>query len=312
MKGQRVLIRYTVFSALAAALLASAALIGDRIDRARPTLPDAITETDLAFQGRRLRGLALGAEGLIADWYWIQSLQYIGGKLLSYQGEINLDDLRPLKPRLLNQYLENATDLDPHFYAAYAYGAVVLPAIDSDQAIALIKKGIENNPDKWRFYQYLGYIYWRRGEYQSASEAYARGAALPGAPRFMLEMAAAMKSRGGERETARAIYSTLYENSPDAQTRENARLRVLEIDANQQLEAINERLAKAREQSGSCPVLGAAVNSLFRSIRLPANNPIRIDAAGEIVDPSGTPYRFDTVRCRLAISPASKIPKPIE
>lgn len=312
MNGRGNIIRHVIFAAVATALLAAAALIGDRTSLAKPVLPDYLTESDLAFQGRRLRGFALGAEGLLADWYWMQSLQYIGGKLVAYEGDINLDDLRPLKPRLLSQYLENATDLDPHFYAAYAYGAVVLPAIDSDQAIDLIKKGIQNNPDKWRFYQYLGYIYWRRGEYQAASEAYARGAELQGAPRFMLEMAAAMKSRGGERETARAIYKNLYENAEDAQARENARLRLLEIDAIEQLDAINQRLAEARQQSNICPAAGGALNSLLREVRLPATNPIRINAAGEIVDPSGTPYKFDASRCRFALSADSKIPKPIE
>jgi hypothetical protein len=86
----------------------------------------------------------------------------------------------------------------------------------------------------------------------------------------------------------------------------------LEIDANEQLEAINQRLAEALQLSNVCPASGAALNSLLREVRLPAANPVRINAAGEIVDPSGTPYKFDASRCRLALSAESKIPKPIE
>lgn len=289
-----------------------AAFIGGLTSEAKPVLPEDIRESDLSFQGRRLRGYVLGGEGLLADWYWIQSLQYIGGKLVAYEGDINLDDLRPLRPRLLYQYLDNATDLDPHFYAAFAYGAVVLPAIDSEQAIALIKKGIANNPDKWRLYQYLGYVYWRRGDFQSASQAYARGAAIPGAPEFMLQMAAAMKSRGGDRETARAIYRQLYDNAEDSQARENFLLRLYEIDATEQLDAINSLLERAKDSTGSCPSEGSALAALLGRIELPNANDLRVNAAGRPVDPTGTAYEFDTVKCKMSLAPSSKIPKPLD
>ena len=52
------------------------------VERARPPLPENYTDQDLALQGSRLKGYALGFEGLIADWYWMQSLQYIGDKIL--------------------------------------------------------------------------------------------------------------------------------------------------------------------------------------------------------------------------------------
>lgn len=308
-RGQARIISVVVISAAA---LSFAAFIGRRALTVKPELPDEIKESDLTFQGRRLRGFVLGGEGLLADWYWMQSLQYIGGKLVAYEGDINLDDLRPLKPRLLYQYLENATDLDPHFYAAYAYGAVVLPAIDNMQAIALIKKGIANNPDKWRFYQYLGYIYWRLGDYRAASEAYSRGAEIPDAPAFMLEMSAAMKSRGGERETARAIYRQLYENAEDAKARENALLRLYEIDANEQLEAVNAALTERFRKSGKCTSGRSALIELLRTINLPPGNEIKINASGMPVDPTGVAFQFDQLLCRMAIAPESKIPKPLE
>ena len=103
-----------------------------------------------------MKGFAFGAEGLLADWYWMNSLQYIGKKIESVGlDNINLDDMRSLNPRLLTRILTVLRTLDPKFMAPYSYGATLLPTSDSDQAVALTEKGIKNNPNEWRLYQYL-------------------------------------------------------------------------------------------------------------------------------------------------------------
>src|SRR6478672_1769692 len=148
-------------------------VLSSRIDATRPQMPEGYEDTDLNFSGSRLRGFAFGAEGLIADWYWTRALQYIGEKMLKHPDTpIDLEDLSELEPRLLYPLLQNATGLDPHFIAAYSYGAMVLPAIDKQKAIDLTKQGIVNNPDSWRLYQHLAYIYWKLGRYEEASETY--------------------------------------------------------------------------------------------------------------------------------------------
>ena len=57
-----------------------AAIVGlsDGIERSKPELPEAFSDSDLSMNGSRLKGFVLGMEGLIADWYWVRSLQYIG------------------------------------------------------------------------------------------------------------------------------------------------------------------------------------------------------------------------------------------
>ncbi len=149
------------------------------LEQSRPHLSEGYGDTDLTLNGSRLKGFAFGMEGLLADWYWIRSLQYIGDKLLS-RTDINIEDLRDLNPRLLYPFLDNATDLDPHFIAAYSYGAIVLPAIDPEKAIALANKGIARNPDQWRLYQHLGYVYWKLGRYEEAAQTYEKGSQIAG------------------------------------------------------------------------------------------------------------------------------------
>src|SRR5690606_26718851 len=171
---------------------------------------------------------------------------------------VNSDDMRTMNPRLLSPHLDNATDRDPHFVTAYSYGAVVLPAIDPAKAIALTEKGIANNPDEWRLYQYLGYIYWRTKDYKKAAEGYERGSKIAGVPPFMKMMAAVMLGEGGSRDTARKMYEQMAADPGDEQTRKTAEIRLQQLDAFDQMDAINEALKAAgcpRELKSVMPAL---------------------------------------------------------
>ena len=293
--------------------LAAVFALSGFLEKNRPQLPKSYEDSDLSMQGKRLKGYALGSEGLIADWYWILSLQYIGKKIVeNKETDINIDDLRSLNPRLLYPYLDNATDLDPKFYAAYSYGAIVLPAIDPQKAIELTEKGIAANPEKWRLYQYLGYIYWHERNYEKAAETYDRGSMIAGAPPFMREMAAAMKTKGGSRDTARAMYSQMLAEAEDEQSKRNAQLRLFEIDSLEETEAVNEVLAGLRNSNGKCvPNINAALPQL-RSVQLPQGRDLRIDRSGSLVDPTGVPYKFDPETCTISLREDSKIPKPLK
>lgn len=276
------------------------------LDAHRVSIPDSYADSDLAVQGKRLKGFALGFEGLLADWYWMQSLQYIGGKVSkSTDDVINIDDMRSMNPRLLYPYLDNATDLDPHFLTAYYYGAVVLPAIDSNKAIALTEKGIANNPDEWRLYQYLGYIYWRTKDYKKAAEIYERGSQIEGVPTFMKMMAALMVSEGGSRDTARKMYSQMLETD-DEQTKKTAEIRLQQLDAQDEMEAIDDAL-----KSDNCPQKLAAVLPLLGSIKLPNGKDLRVNDKGELVDPTGVPYELNAADCRVTLGVTSRIPRDL-
>lgn len=294
--------------------VAFAAVVGlsGFVEASRPKLPKGFEDSDLAMEGKRLKGYALGTEGLLADWYWILSLQYLGSKLVDNPDvDVDLDDLTNLNPRLLYPYLDNATDLDPSFYAAYSYGAIVLPAIDSQKAIELTQKGIRNNPDKWRLHQYLGYIYWRERDYQKAAETYEAGSRIAGAPPFMRQMAALMRSEGGSRDVARAMYQQMLAEAEDEQSKRNAQLRLYEIAATEELEAVNQILSSSKA-SGRCPSKLADIFSQLSKLELPNDGEFRIDRSGSLVDPTGVPYEFDPAACLAKLNKDSTIPKPLK
>lgn len=281
--------------------LAAIFVLSNHLEQIKPALPEGYIDQDLALQGAKLKGFSFGAEGLLADWYWFQSLQYIGGKVIESKEDLNLEDLSNLNPRLLYPYLDNATDLDSRFMAVYEYGAVVLPAIDLNQAIKFIEKGIRDNPQEWRLYHQLGYIYWRQNDFAKAAEIYAKGAEIAASPPFMKMMAARMKGEGGSREIAREIYEQMAQNSEDKQTREVAELRLLQLDSLDEREAIGGALQKFKEKSGRCADSLQEIFPLLQSVKLPNGKDFRINQAKKLVDPTGVPYLLDKEKCEAVL-----------
>ena len=290
--------------------LASIYAIEDSIERNRPSTLVEWNDEDLSVHGGRLRGFVFGTEGLIADWYWIRSLQYVGHKLVDAgDTKVDIDDLRPLNPRLLYPYLDTATDLDPQFMGAYTYGAVVLPAIDPELAIKLTRKGISNNPESWRLYQYLGYIYWKLERYEEASATYAAGSHVSGAPPFLNLMSAAMKTQGGSRDTAREIYGQMAADESDSQTQYYAKLRLQWIDSLEEQDGIRSALKIFQDRNGRCANSWNELIPFLKPIKLPHGLAFHLDGRNQVVDPSGVPYIIDSQKCDVHLNFAdTKVP----
>ncbi len=302
--------KQTIFTiAVILACFAAVFVLSNFLEKNKPQLPESYADEDLTLQGAKLKGFSLGFEGLIADWYWMKSLRYLGDKVLNSKQDFSLDDLSSLNPRLLYPYLNNATDLDPKFFSVYEFGATVLPAIDKQQAIKLTQKGIDNNPNNWRLYQYLGFIYWRLENYQKAAEVYEKGSQIEGAPDFMKMMAAKMKSAGGNRETAREIYQQMFDDAQDEQSKETARLRLLELDSLNERDAIRAALQTFREKNNRCANGWREILPLLQNVKLNGGKDFRVDNASNLVDPSGAPYILDTEKCDVQLDrEETKIP----
>jgi tetratricopeptide (TPR) repeat protein len=223
-----------------------------------------------------IRRMSLGYTGLVADIYWTRAVQYFGGKHVARAQEYNL--LAPL--------LDITTDLDPKLIVAYRFGAIFLAqrppdgAGQPDKAVALVEKGIRNNPDDWHLYYDLGFIeYMERHDYLAAAKAFERGSKVPGAHPFLRLLAASMAQHGGELQTARQMWTLTYQSTDDKSLKANAleHLKALEVDeAVPQLEALVQRY---RQATGSLP---ASFFELLRAGYL----------RGIPVDPAGYPYKL--------------------
>lgn len=282
-------------------------LLAQRMDRHRRDPAAAFAEEQLYLNGPMAKRLSLAFNGLAADWYWMRSLQYMGRKLVNYndvhEQPIQLNELGTLDLRLLPSLLRMSTTLDPKFMAPYQYGAMILPAFNAEEAIALLNYGIQQNPDKWRLHQYLGYIYWQRNDYEKASQIYAAGAKLPGAPPWMAQISARMIAEGGSRRSAREMYQHLYDESNDAQIRQLLARRLLQVDSFEERDLIRRVLSEYSTRTGRCVSSWKDIAVALRTARL------RVDVrTGAPVDPAGTPYLLVKNGCDVDLDPKSAVP----
>jgi tetratricopeptide (TPR) repeat protein len=273
------------------------------IDTLRPPVDQNVADESLYLDGKTARRISLGFNGLMADWYWMRSLQYVGRKILNHPENVPIDDLRQLNLKLLAPLLDTATTIDPEFLAAYEYAAIVLPAVDVQEAIRITQKGIDANPNAWRLYHHLGYIYWQQGNYQAASDMYGRGATIPGAPAWMEAMKAKMAADGGSRATAREIYMRMFEQSTEEQVKDMARRRLLQLDSLDQRDALRKILSGYKERVGRCPSSWRELAHIFSAIGVPVDN------WSAPIDPTGMPYVLKSDTCKVELNPKSEIIK---
>jgi tetratricopeptide (TPR) repeat protein len=270
------------------------------IDSQHAPLNAANTDESLYLNGKTARRMSLAFNGLAADWYWMRSLQYVGRKIVNLPENVELDSLGQLNLKTLAPLLDTATTLDPQFLDPYEYAAVVLRAVDVDEAIRITKKGIDANPNAWKLYQHLGYIYWQQGNFKAAADAYGRGAEIQGAPPFFAAMKARMFAEGGSRDTAREVYRQMFEQSSDDSVKEMARRRLMQLDSLDERDVLKRILSVYQARTGHCPTNWTDIEPVLRNLRVP------LEATGAPLDPSGVAYVLKG--CEVEVDPKSQVP----
>jgi tetratricopeptide (TPR) repeat protein len=260
--------------------------------------------------GETIKRMSLGMEALTADIYWIRTLLYFGRKLIDSGKPLSSMTTADLDMPLLAPLLNIVVTLDPHHIPAYRFGAIFLPERDVAAAIALLERGIRENPNEWRLYQDIAYIYWQQGNaarpedrsafYAKAADWYERGGEIPGSLWWMRDLSGLMRIKGGSRDAARAIYSA-YLTSDDKNISAQAVDRLKQLRSLDELDAINSVLAKWKQANGSCPPDLRAIAPALRSLAISV-----VDDAMP-VDPDGFPYVFDVLRCQAKLATQSSI-----
>jgi tetratricopeptide (TPR) repeat protein len=143
-----------------------------------------------------------------------------------------------------------------------------------------MKYGIEQNPNQWRLYYNLGFLYYTElKDYAKAADAFAQGAKLPVTNPFMPILAARMAQHAGEFDTARMLWTTTYESSKDPRIRQNAVEHLLALQVDEEVTQLEHIVDKYRQERGHSP-----------------GSMIDLESAGLIRgmpnDPKGHPYKL--------------------
>ncbi len=246
-----------VASACLAVSMAGSVLLLQNIDRIRPkpAVEDALYVNSPAM----IKRASLGFNGLMACVYWTRTVQYFGRRHL--MREQSYHELAPL--------LEITTALDPQLLVAYQFGANFLApyppngAGEPARTIQLMEYGIAHNPDNWRLYYNLGFVYYTElKDYRKAAEVFERGSKVPDTHPFMKVLAARMSEHAGDFATARMLWSATYESSNEPEIRQNAidHLRAIRVDEDvTNLEAaVTQFSERAKRPPSSMQELAAA------------------------------------------------------
>lgn len=264
---------------LVAAIVLLASMVGgvatlNAIDRSR--LQAAPQQALYLRSSKVLRRLSLGYTGLLADIYWTRAVQYFGEQHHSGSGDF----------RLLSPLLEVTTELDPKLLPAYQFGANFLAPKPPNgaglpgSALQLMQYGIAHNPDQWRLYYNLGFLYYTEfKDYPRAANAFTLGAKLPVTNEFMPILAARMAQHAGEFDTARMLWFTTYQSTKEAGIRENAVEHLLALQVDEDVMRLQQVVEKYHQQSGRLP---ASMSDLERAGFI----------HGTPADPKGNPYKL--------------------
>jgi hypothetical protein len=225
---------------------------------------------------KALRRMSIGYSGLLAEIYWTRAVQYFG-----YQHNIGSGDYHLLAP-----LLEVTTELDPRLIPPYQLGANFLApqpphgAGQPEEALRLLEYGIQHNPDNWRLYYELGFLYFTEfKDYGKAAAAFAAGAKLPNAHKFMPVLAARMAQHAGEFDTSRMLWYTTYQTSDREDIRQNALQHLVALRVDEDVTHLEEVIEKYRQQFRHAP---ARMGDLEQAGLI----------HGTPVDPNGKPYKL--------------------
>lgn len=288
MKRNRKLV--AAVSALLVACMSGSVLLLRSIDRIRT---GATLEEFLYISSPEMvKRMSLGYDGLIANIYWTRAVQYYGGTFQKGGGRYDL--LWPL--------LNITTQLDPHIIPAYLYGATFLTqkppsgAGMPDKAIQLVEFGIQNNPDNWRLYEYLGFIYYSDlKDYKKAAEVFLRGSKRPYAHPFLRVLAAQAAEHGGEPQTALLLWTAIYETTPDKDIRINAAWHVRALKVDETVTQLDQLVETYKQHYGHLPQRFEDMMraGLLAGIPLdPYGHQYRLQSDGRVVvaDPKNFPF----------------------
>jgi hypothetical protein len=227
-------------------LLLIIASLAYRIDAQRSP-HELIGELMYFPSGFALRAVSMGFYAPLADLVWLRFIQYYG--------EHRMTDTRF---ELMYHILDILTTLDTRFLYAYTLGGLMLThdAQRPDQAGVLLKKGMLENQDDWRFpfvHAFINYVFLK--EYRVAQTYFKIAAQKPNAPdRTRRWYAFVTFTKVGDLETSLALWVDLYNTTKNPEEKAIAETYIKSIKMQLDIEYLDEKVAKFSEQYGRVPL----------------------------------------------------------
>ena len=199
------------------------------------------------------RILALGQKSLLADYLFLKTTTFIGGRGLSGKQMVEEDW------QFIIGSLDAITDLDPYFVDPYmlAEGLLAWDAGMPDKANLVLLKGMEHRTKDWRLPFFVGFnhFYFLKN-YQEASAYIMQASQLPGSPSYLTTLAARLAYYGGQSRTALLFLEEILAETSDQLLRRRLELRLTALKRAVTIEdALNQYRAREEKDPASLDLL---------------------------------------------------------
>ena len=228
-------------SKLVLLLLLAAVVCGTGVIHARiPPTTDAQRGEAFVPDPAIARVLSLGFDAPLADYYWLQAIQAIGGdtRITAELGNH------------LGKLIDLVTTLDPWVDHPYRFAAIWLTESEENvrEANRLLRRGIAYHPDEWRNWFYLGFNhFFYLIENEEAAEALEQASRLPGSPRYLPRLVARLRSQTADLAVAEVFLRELLRDAEDESARAEYQNALDEIEIEKKARSL-DRTREAFEQ----------------------------------------------------------------
>jgi hypothetical protein len=210
---------------------------------------------------------------LVADYYWIQTIQAVGVAQTVKEY------------RDIYDYATLTTELDPNFRQPYLFAGTVMTVptgrgkwANVAESVKLLEKGYERFPNYVTLPIILAYSYSTYlKNYQRAGEILREAAKLPNAPPHLGPLATRMFAQAGEFDTALAFATTIAETTDDPEVRKQFEERVKALHLERVLAFVDRAVTAFQEKEQRLPT---TVDELIQKGLLPGAPP---DPMGGII-----------------------------
>ncbi len=206
--------------------------------RRKKPLRELVVE-ELAYfpSGKFLHPVVIEYENLMADLVWLRAIQYYGHHLMTDR-----------KYTWLGHIFDILTQLDPKFVGAYQFGGTML-AWDAGQpkeGIALLRKGMRENPLRWELPFGIAFIYYLvLKDYEKAGNYFYLASKMPETWRIAQRWAAFSYGKTEKRrQFGKIIFQDLYNSTDNLELKKIAKRGLRVIKREEDIEYLQEALDK--------------------------------------------------------------------
>ncbi|HYX92585.1 MAG TPA: hypothetical protein VE782_13565 [Myxococcaceae bacterium] len=194
---------------------------------------------------------------LVADYYWIETIQAVG------------------KARSAEEYADPyyyanlLTDLDPGFRTVYAFAGAAIPFnrgrehwVNTELSTRLLEKGHSAFPRDLTLNVLLAYnLSYFHSEYRRAADLLTAASQLPRAPAYLPALATRLYAQSGSFDAGLALAESLRDGASDPETRAFFDRRIKEIELERQLSRVEEAWRRFNQRTGRAASLDELVAS---------------------------------------------------